>query len=89
MQLLGRKLTQVRSGQPAQQSYRIDRNCPLDTTAARSFWHVGGTAGQDGDDLAGQRRADVLELVPEPLDLHAAVRPKQQPDRARGDEDLG
>jgi hypothetical protein len=49
MQFLGRKVAQVRSGQPAQRSYPIDRDCPLDTAGDRCLWHAGGTAGEYDD----------------------------------------
>jgi hypothetical protein len=47
MQFLGRWVAQVRSSQPAQRSYRIYRDCPLDIARARCLWHAGGTAGEN------------------------------------------
>jgi hypothetical protein len=34
---------------PAYPAPRSDRDCPLDTVHDRCLWHVGGTAGEDGD----------------------------------------
>jgi hypothetical protein len=46
MQFRAAAVPQVRRGQPAQRSFLIDRECPLDTASDRCLWHAGGTAGE-------------------------------------------
>jgi hypothetical protein len=38
---------------PAEPPRWSDRDCPLVTAGDRCLWHVGGTAGENGDDAPG------------------------------------
>src|SRR5215213_355389 len=73
MQFLGRWIAQVRSGQPAQRSFRIDRDCPPDTARARSLWHEGGTAGEDDVAQSAEPMAPLSRRARPVLGHHCVV----------------
>jgi len=56
MQFRAAAFPQVRRGRPPHRPPPSDRGWPLDTSRNRCLWHAGGTAGENGDACAWQRR---------------------------------